>query len=36
MPVILLAEDHERWLTGSLDDATGLQAGYPTQLMAMS
>lgn len=29
MPVILLAEDHERWLSGSLEDAIALQTGYP-------
>jgi putative SOS response-associated peptidase YedK len=33
MPVILLAEDHDRWLYGSRDDALSLQAAYPSQLM---
>lgn len=35
MPVILLAEDHERWLRGSLDDVAELQAGYPSQMMSV-
>lgn len=33
MPVILLADDHERWLTGGMDDVLALQAAYPSQLM---
>ncbi len=35
MPVILMAEDHERWLGGSIDDVLQLQSGYPSQLMSM-
>ncbi|MEO9130046.1 MAG: SOS response-associated peptidase family protein [Sphingomonas sp.] len=35
MPVILLREDHERWLTGSIDDVFALQAGYPSQMMGV-
>lgn len=35
MPVILLPEDHERWLEGSVDDALALQAAYPSQLMRL-
>ena len=35
MPVILLAEDHDRWLRGSYDDALELQAAYPSQLMSI-
>lgn len=33
MPVILLAEDHETWLSGTADEALALQAPYPSQLM---
>jgi putative SOS response-associated peptidase YedK len=33
MPVILLREDHERWLAGSFDEVLALQAGYPSQMM---
>ncbi|OYY90828.1 MAG: hypothetical protein B7Y45_06420 [Sphingomonas sp. 28-66-16] len=36
MPVILLAEDLERWLRGSYDDVLALQTGYPSQLMAVA
>lgn len=36
MPVILLPEDHDRWLHGSIDDVLALQAGYPSQLMSVS
>ena len=36
MPVILLKDDHERWLRGSFDDVLELQAGYPSQLMAVA
>ena len=36
MPVILLAEDHERWLTASIDDAIALQAAYPSQMMSVT
>ena len=35
MPMILLAEDHDRWLRGSYDDAVELQAAYPSQLMSV-
>lgn len=35
MPVILLAEDHERWLLGSIEDVLALQAGYPSQMMTV-
>lgn len=33
MPVVLLREDHERWLDGSVEDALTLQAPYPSQFM---
>jgi putative SOS response-associated peptidase YedK len=36
MPVILLKEDHDRWLRGSFDDALAVQASYPSQLMALT
>jgi putative SOS response-associated peptidase YedK len=36
MPVILLPDDHDRWLTGSEDDALGLQAPYPSQVMTVT
>lgn len=36
MPVVLLREDHERWLHGTFEDVLELQAGYPSQLMAVS
>jgi len=36
MPVILLAEDHERWLTGNYADVLALQAPYPSQMMALA
>ena len=35
MPVILLREDHDRWLRGGMDDVLALQAPYPSQLMAV-
>lgn len=35
MPVILLPEDHDRWLTGDFDDVIALQTPYPSQLMAV-
>lgn len=35
MPVILLREDHDRWLHGSFDDVLALQAAYPSQLMSV-
>ena len=36
MPVILQREDHDRWLTGTIDEALALQAPYPSQLMALA
>lgn len=36
MPVILAAEDHDRWLTAPWDDAKELVSSYPSQLMAMA
>lgn len=36
MPVILLAEDHDRWLRGGVDDVLALQAAYPSQLMRVA
>jgi len=36
MPVILLREDHDRWLHGSMADVLELQAGYPSQLMTVA
>ncbi|WP_174297165.1 SOS response-associated peptidase family protein [Sphingomonas bacterium] len=33
MPVILMREDHDRWLTAPMDDAIGLIGSYPSQLM---
>ncbi|MET3438067.1 SOS response-associated peptidase family protein [Sphingomonas sp. 1185] len=33
MPVILFAEDHERWLTAPADQVMDLLAPYPSQLM---
>ena len=36
MPVVLLAEDHGRWLRGSAEEALALQAAYPSQLMSRS
>ena len=36
MPVILLAEDRERWLTGSIRDVMALQASYPSQMMSVA
>lgn len=35
MPVILHEEDYDRWLTCNYDDAIGLAAPYPSQLMAV-
>lgn len=35
MPVILQEEDYEGWLSGSFDQACGLAAPFPSQLMAM-
>lgn len=34
--LILLPEDHERWLTGSIEDVLALQAGYPSQMMGVA
>ena len=36
MPVILLPDDYDRWLTGSIADALALQAPFPSQLMAVA
>ena len=36
MPVILLAEDQERWLTAPIQEALGLLSAYPSQLMSVS
>lgn len=36
MPVILLAEDQDRWLTAPVEEAVGLLTAYPSQLMAVS
>lgn len=36
MPVILHAEDHSRWLDGSMDDVRDLAASFPSQLMSMA
>ena len=33
MPVILLAEDQERWLTAPVEEALTMLAAYPSQLM---
>lgn len=35
MPVILHAEDYDRWLGGSFDEATALATPFPSQLMVM-
>jgi putative SOS response-associated peptidase YedK len=35
MPVILHAEDHERWLTAPIAEAEALAAPFPSQLMSM-
>jgi putative SOS response-associated peptidase YedK len=35
MPVILHSEDYDRWLTASLEEATALQAPFPSQLMQL-
>lgn len=35
MPVILLAEDHDRWLTANYDEALAMQNAYPSQLMSV-
>lgn len=36
MPVILLPDDYERWLTGDYDDACALAAPFPSQLMGVA
>lgn len=36
MPVILLAEDQQRWLTAPVEEAVGLLTAYPSQLMGVS
>ncbi|MFS0772985.1 SOS response-associated peptidase family protein [Sphingomonas sp. 1P08PE] len=36
MPVILLAEDQERWLTAPVDEAVTLLTAYPSQLMSVA
>jgi len=36
MPVILDETDFERWLSAVCDDAKGLVASYPSQLMGMA
>lgn len=36
MPVILLAEDQQRWLTAPVEEAIGLLTAYPSQLMGVS
>lgn len=35
MPVILLPDDHERWLTCDYDEVLALQTSYPSQMMAV-
>lgn len=35
MPVILLAEDRDRWLTASPEEALAMIASYPSQLMSL-
>lgn len=36
MPVILLAEDQERWLTAPMEEAVKLLTAYPSQLMQVA
>lgn len=36
MPVILLPEDHERWLHGTYADVLAMQAPYPSQMMTVA
>ncbi len=36
MPVVLMREDHDRWLTGTAEDVRQLQAPYPSQLMSVA
>jgi len=35
MPVILLKEDHDKWLHGTHEEALALQQAYPSQLMSV-
>jgi putative SOS response-associated peptidase YedK len=36
MPVVLLREDHDRWLSCGHDEALTMQAPYPSQMMALA
>ena len=36
MPVILMPEDYDRWLSGNIDDVKALQAPFPSQIMGLS
>ena len=36
MPVVLLPEDYDRWLSGGYAEAKALQTPYPSQLMNMT
>lgn len=36
MPVVLHAEDHDRWLDGTMDDVRDLASPFPSQLMQMT
>ncbi len=36
MPVILLAEDQERWLTAPVEEALTMLTAYPSQLMRVA
>ena len=36
MPVILMTEDHERWLTATAEEALPLVSAYPSQLMSVA
>lgn len=36
MPVILLAEDQERWLNAPVEEALSLLTAYPSQLMSVA
>lgn len=35
MPVVLMADDHEKWLTGTYEQALAMQTSYPSQLMSI-
>lgn len=35
MPVILMPEDHDRWLHGTYEDVLAMQAPYPSQMMTV-